>query len=323
MSDNGTLAYLPRRPGQATNNLPVKLVWVARDGREEPLPLEFRCCGDWIRIAPDGTRILSTTGGAIVVSNIVRPSWTPIISDGFSNSSPVGSRDGDYVVFRSNRAGLSGLFRVRADGTGEVEALATVEAALLSPGGWTQDGQRHVFTYGDQVQPRLGLLDMHRVGRDEQPWKPIDRPYDMSSSSLSPLGDWIAYNSHYSGAYHVYIDRFPNIGDPMLVSAAGGGGRPVWSANGRELFYQRSDGAMMVVKVVTTPKLHFDDPVVLFENNGYGAGPLPGRGTARGWDVAPDGRFLMIKGLPTPLASDSIVIIQNWHEDLKRQMTTN
>ena len=79
---------------------------------------------------------------------------------------------------------------------------------------------------------------------------------------------------------------------------------------------------MMAVRIETTPTLDFDDPVMLFENNGYGQGPLPAGGAYRGWDVARDGRFLMIKGLPTPLSTDSIVIILNWSQELKQRVPT-
>jgi WD40-like Beta Propeller Repeat len=173
-----------------------------------------------------------------------------------------------------------------------------------------------VFTYGTDIRPRLGLLHMDRIGRDKQPWEPLDRPYEMSSSSLSPDDDWIAYHSSHSGQLNVYIDRFPDLRDPKPISTKGGGGNPVWSADGREVFYRRLDGAMMSVSIDTTPMLRIGSPVRLFE------WPESVGGGGRGWDVAPDGRFLMVKENPsTKTASDSIVVVQNWFEELKRRLT--
>jgi serine/threonine-protein kinase len=309
---NGTLVYIPALVADST---PRMLVWVTRGGREEPLNLALRATNGWVRVSPDETRIAHAGGGEIFVSDTSRPSWIPIVSD-TGNWNPVWSRDSRHVVFASPGR----LMRTQADGTGEVELLEFKGNQLLVPGAWTRDGRRVVFTYGIGTDPHLGVLDLGRVGKTDKPWTPIDRPYDMSSPALSPRDEWIAYQSQYSGEYHVYIDRFPAVGDPKLVSGEGGGSQPVWSADGREVFYRRVDGAMMAVRVDTTPKLRIGEPVLLFENRGYGPGSTRGGASARGWDVAPDGRFLMIKRSSPPTTSDSIVVVQHWFEELKRKL---
>jgi hypothetical protein len=80
---------------------------------------------------------------------------------------------------------------------------------------------------------------------------------------------------------------------------------------------------MMAVRVETAPALTIGEPVVLFENKGWAVGPVPGGGGFRSWDVAPDGRFLMVKGggalwsLPM-----RIVVVQNWTHELQRWVPT-
>jgi len=77
---------------------------------------------------------------------------------------------------------------------------------------------------------------------------------------------------------------------------------------------------MMAVSIRTQPSLSIGTPRVLFENRRYEWG-----GDSRPWDVAPDGRFLMIKDS----ASDSIngaqqiILVQNWFEELRRAVPAN
>jgi hypothetical protein len=79
------------------------------------------------------------------------------------------------------------------------------------------------------------------------------------------------------------------------------------------LFYVRRDGAMMSVTIKSL--LEHDDPVMLFPNNQY----LLRWGAARSWDIAPDGkRFLMLKDPRTTRNADTIVVVQNWFEELRR-----
>jgi hypothetical protein len=95
-----------------------------------------------------------------------------------------------------------------------------------------------------------------------------------------------------------------------------GGVRPAWSRDGRELFYTWED-AMMAVPVQTTPGFKAGTPQVVFKGD-YLA-PQSGRT----YDVSPDGkRFLMIKAAPEveAPASASIIVVQNWLEELKRRV---
>ena len=116
----------------------------------------------------------------------------------------------------------------------------------------------------------------------------------------------------------MWIAPFPAFDQPKPISTELGTSQPRWSADGSELFYRRADGAMMAVKIQTTPTFHIADPIQLFESRGYGLGSLPARGGARDWDLAPDGRFLMIKNASPSATPNSIVVVQNWTEELKR-----
>ena len=93
----------------------------------------------------------------------------------------------------------------------------------------------------------------------------------------------------------------------------GGGDSPVWSADGKELFYRAGD-RVMAVEVTRQPTLRASPPRELFR--GTYVNPL---NTARQYHVGPDGRFIMLKRLTaeaTP-AQPKIVLDVNWLEALR------
>jgi hypothetical protein len=85
----------------------------------------------------------------------------------------------------------------------------------------------------------------------------------------------------------VYVQPFPAEGSKTLVSVDGGT-EPVWSGNGRELFYRNGDH-MMTAAVTTQPVFRVSKPELLFDKRAW---TFP---TTRNYDVTSDGRrFLMI-----------------------------
>ena len=73
----------------------------------------------------------------------------------------------------------------------------------------------------------------------------------------------------------------------------------------------------MAAPITTTPRFSAGKPVLLFRGSySYGSG----LGLAT-YDVAPDGRFLMLKNEDETVERPHIVI--NWAEELKRLAPTN
>jgi serine/threonine-protein kinase len=141
-----------------------------------------------------------------------------------------------------------------------------------------------------------------------------DQEFDPA---LAPNGRWLAYVSNRTGAPEVWVKGYPD-GVPVRVSR-NGGSEPRWSADGRELFYLQQN-AMMAVPVETGDEFSFGAPVQLFSEP-YFAFPGP---YVRSYDVARDGRFLMIE---VPGGGDaanpaSIVVVENWTEELKQRVPT-
>jgi hypothetical protein len=101
--------------------------------------------------------------------------------------------------------------------------------------------------------------------------------------------------------------------------SSGGGSRPLWSRNGRELFYLTPDGALMSVPVDAGAAWSAGTAIRLFPGPYFAGAPDL---TARTYDVTADGkRFLMIRSTAAgDQRSESLVVVQNWSEELKRRM---
>ena len=127
----------------------------------------------------------------------------------------------------------------------------------------------------------------------------------------------MAYTSRESGPDEVYVQTFPGPGGKWQISTEGGGG-PVWSRDGEELFYQNG-AKMMVVDVDVGAERGFTGgaPRLLFEKTGAIAE------LNANFDVTPDGeRFVMVEsGAEPPPAQLNVVL--NWFDELKRLVPTN
>jgi hypothetical protein len=111
--------------------------------------------------------------------------------------------------------------------------------------------------------------------------------------------------------------RYPD-GASVRVSS-GGGTEPRWARDGSELFF-RQGSAMMAVAVAPKGDRPFGAVTKLFDQPFF----APEDYYAWSYDVAADGRFLMIEPTaPTRAAEGTIVVVQNWREELKRLMAAH
>ena len=139
-----------------------------------------------------------------------------------------------------------------------------------------------------------------------------DGTANSGTGAISPDGRWLAYWSDQTGRPEVYIQPFPSGGARTPVSI-NGGDAPKWSADGRELYYL-SGRTMMSVEVDTEPSLRVGRPVELFDATPYRRN---NPGASAQYDVAPDGRFLMIRTATLRAeTADNLIVITNWTQEL-------
>jgi serine/threonine-protein kinase len=308
---NGSLVYIPGGAGLGDE---LTVVSVDRQGRASPLPgLPLDSYRD-VRVSPDGARLALATRANLRIHDLTRATLSQPTTDPLARS-PLWTPDGQRIIFTSRRAGYPELFWRPADGTGSDERLLTRAKHLTSlrANGWSADG-RHLLFVEVSATSAIGEIA-------------IERPSDVrvlvkgdSPSAVSPNGHWMAYQSNESGRTEIYVERYPELGSRQPISTSGGR-LPLWSPNGRELFFSSLDARqMMVVPVQYGKTLVAGPPQVLFK-----FAMLPILAGSRPYDIAPDGRFLIIPTGQAEVAGSmapEIVVVQNWFEELKRLVPT-
>jgi hypothetical protein len=335
---HGALAYLPGGVNEQMMTH-LSLVWVNRQGREEPINAPPRAYV-MARLSPDGTRIaldIRDQDNDIWTWDLAHETLTRITKDPASDIFPVWTRDGRRILFASARNGVQNVYWQSADGSGTAERLATspnVQRPLsMSPAG------TEVVVQGFTGSLTSSLLLLHldspstvlgaggpseRLGAARPPWiEPlVQTTFSESNGIISPDGHWLAYESNESGRYEIYVRPFPHVNGGLRQVSSQGGGGPLWAPNGRELFYLDINGFLTTVPVQpsTTTTFNFGSPTKLFDMPYYAGG---GR-----YDVSRDGqKFLMIKNAPpanqaaTPAPTGMIVVL-NWAEELKARVPT-
>jgi serine/threonine protein kinase/Tol biopolymer transport system component len=321
-SHSGTLAYLA---GPVLASDLRTLVWVDRKGQETTVPLEARTYA-WPRLSRDGTRLAVTIsdaedGGDVWIYHLARQTLTRLTFGGASREGrPVWTPDGRRVAFRVFDRGSQqyNLFWKAADGTGQDERLTSDPNRDRSAQSFSPDGSRLVFA---QSNERTGY-DIHVLDvNGQRSSKPLlQQPFNEGSPEISPNGRWLAYRSNETGRYEVYVRPFPDVDKGKWPISTNGGNAPVWSPDGRELFYQIGNTIMAAPAQADGINFVSGTPTVLF--SGLFASPV---GT-RHFDVSRDGRrFIMSKEVtPTlpPSERSQLTVVLNWFEELRQLAPT-
>jgi serine/threonine-protein kinase len=311
---NGSLLYVP---GTAAGRGRQTVVSVDRQGHASSLPgLPPDAYRD-VRVSPNGLRLALATQDDVWIYDFTRTTRDRLTTDPAQDVSPLWTPDGQRIVFTSRRAGYPELFWQATDGTSREERLLmrTKDLLDLRGNGWSADRKQLLFT---EVSVGMAIGQM-----------PIDRPSDVKMllqsafrndfAAVSPDGHWIAYSSNVSGRSEVYVERYPELGNRQLISNDGGR-MPLWSHDGRELFFSTPDSQqILAVGMQTGTTLVAGRPRVLFS---FPTVAFPG---SRPFDLGPDGRFLIVRSGQAEAAgrASNLVLVQHWFEELKRLVPTN
>ena len=169
-----------------------------------------------------------------------------------------------------------------------------------------------IFTMPVEADPGQGVIGI-RAGKAELF---LGTPFDKRYPAFSPDGRWLAYSSDESGTYELYVRPFARPGGRWPIST-GGGRRPVWSRDGRELLFETSDQRVMAVGYTAKGESFAPGkPRVWTETRLRGA-----LGTGSAYDLAPDGKRLAAivadpegEKLPT-----SLTFLLNFFDELRRK----
>ena len=305
LAPTGTLVYL--RDVQASS-----LVLAGIDGSRDSL-LAGKRMHAFPRFSPDGRQLAVAategTGQDIWVVDLASRTSSRLTSTGTAER-PEWTPDGRRIAYVSGPVGgRADLWWQPADGSGAPERVATLPNTVREVS-FSPDGRLAVLradTPRLQHQVWLVPLDAERTPRPL-----VVGEFDAMSARVSPDGHWLAYISNETGRNEVYVRPFPTGGGRVAVSL-GGGAEPVWSPDGRALFYRTADHVVRVA-IGVSPALTIGRRDTLFREmlrEGYRASYFHAM-----YDVAPNGRrFVLVK---SGGEAAELVVVTQFDTDVRR-----
>jgi Tol biopolymer transport system component/predicted Ser/Thr protein kinase len=315
-SRTGTLVYLH---GASHTGLPQNLVWLDSAGKTEPL---WSASSAMVspRLAPDGKRIVASIRGEILVYDPLRATPTQLtFTPGQQNLGCAWAPGGKHVAYVPTAGNEYPIFWTRADGSSRPQKLfrasaPVVQLAFSPDGRWlafAQNTPSEIWTLpldlSDPDQPKPGT-----------PQLLLREPIGVSDPAFSPDSRWIAYTSLTVPA-QVFVRPFPATAASGQWQISNNGGRfPVWSRDGRKLFYLGSDGHVMVASYQAKGESFATEaprqwsPLALTLTGGY----LP-------FDLAPGGKRMIV--FPSTAQGERpsslhVTVVLNFFDELKRRV---
>lgn len=294
---------------------PSRLEWFDREGKTLGNATDAERDYVNFRLSPDGRRAAvtqvdqKTDTTDIWLLDVSRKLLDRFTDNPATDTSPIWSRDGTRILFRSDRAGGIFPFERPPDRSTPERQVASVETYFLTD--WSPDDKLVAF---HSSRAATGSYDAGVLTLEEGP-KPRfvgETKSTEMGGSFSPDRRWFAYSSDNSGEMEVYVGPYAG-GTGQRVSNSGGS-EPHWRQNGKELFYLAADRWIMSVAIGPGTTWAPGTPQPLFRIDSLFAGSI----FRTNYDVNADGsRFLVIK--PVEGAGTSpITVVLNWAAGLKR-----
>jgi serine/threonine-protein kinase len=306
LSQSGTLAYVSGASG-------AQLVWLDQSGKTDTLLAEVRGYSE-PRVSPDGSRIAlllpGRTEGDIWVYNVGGKTLSRLTNG--SATWPEWTPDGNRIVFVRSTTATAGIYVQPADGSAEAQRLKVTLPPRVIPvwAGMSPDQSTILFSAATGAQRQNIYYFKPGVDDVAKPWLATDS--DESEPRFSPDGKWVAYASDESGStgLEVYVRPFLGPG-PRVQISSGGGHEPVWSHDGRKIFY-RNGGRVMAAELASSPTLSVTArrPVL-----SMGA---PGSEVGANYDISPDGNRILI-GKPAG-REEKLTVVANWFTEVRRKL---
>jgi serine/threonine-protein kinase len=312
-SSTGALVYLAGKSSAQS----WQVAWL--DGSRKMQPL-IAVPGTYTsqRFSPDGRKLaFGSAISDIFVQDLERGTATRLTFNGKAFT-PVWASDGRHIAFNDG----SDILWIRSDGTGEPQRL--LEGQYNSfPYSFSPDG-RHLAYY--EVNPETGndlwTLPLDFIDPDHpKPGKPelfLRTPAGEALPTFSPDGRWIAHSSNETGTTEIYVRPFPVGSGGKWQISSGGGRYAFWSKNGRELFYETTDGRIMAMDYTVNgasfvpgqARVWYEKPI--FD---------PGAGNL---DLAPDGKRFAVLTVPEAPAGEKgtvhVTMLLNFFDEVRRRI---
>ena len=303
LSRAGTLMY-------QTGTQMSRVVIASTDGHARVI-LDDRRDYAFPRLSPDGRQLAITVGAAdhrdIWLDELASGTRTRLTTEGLTNERPEWSPDGRHVLYRTDQGRRSAIWWRPSDLSAESTPLVSgdhidVFEAVISP-----DSRYIVY----QVDTLGADLYYRALNGDTVP-----RPISNNTAAIetmpriSPDGRWIAFVTNESGRDEVVVQPFPGPGGRVQVSA-GGGTEPVWSRDGRRLFYRGNARLMAATIRAASAFTVASRDTVMADTYVHSSNPHAN------YDVLPDGtHFVFLQ----PDNEAELMVVANWQSVLRERM---
>ena len=318
VSDTGTLVI------QNATAYEYQLMWYRRDGNSISTfgPLRKTTVGQYPRISPDGSRVVvqlldpATQNQDLWVGNVARETFDRLTTNPAQEQLAFWARDGGAVFASTSRGGVSGIFRIPVGGGADT----LIAKGTVFPGDISPDGkmfyffQRGIATRSDiWVQPYSGASAEPSTA---PPRAVVHSESDEVHAQVSPNGQWLAYMSDITGVNEVYVRRLMtdgSVGAEAIRVSTGGGVQPLWSRDGREIFFVNASQGYLSAQLMAVPitkattAFEFGAAKMLFKMR-----MLPAQSVIRDYDISPDGQQFIIGTAMGDARSTPATIILNW-----------
>jgi Tol biopolymer transport system component len=311
-SDAGLLVYL-----SGVQEAKRHVIWMSRDGKQ----LGDAAIQDRIgplRLSPDAQRMAfmrtdSSGSGRgnqdIWLFEFARGVLTRLTFDPGTDATPIWSPDGRQVAFGSDReGGVMQIYRKDAAGGPEERLTSGPNSKVVLD--WSRDG-RYLLYRENHPKTDWDLWALPLEG-DRKPVALVQTVFRDDTGQFSPDGKWIAYNSNETGRPEVYVQAFPTPSGKWQVSDNGGADLK-WRSDGKELYYETSEGSIMAAEIRTGPRgIESGTPRRLFSAAIQSV-------VLHSFDATADGqRFLLLMQPAGTQADSPLTVVLNWQAALRK-----
>jgi serine/threonine-protein kinase len=312
LSRSGTVVY-----GVANASSAVLTMHYA-DGKGADRVVDSTWAGEFnsFAISPDGRRVavgVSTPGAGLDIWIKQLPSG-PFARLTFSGHDrrPAWSPDGRQVAFIRDSVNGGDVYVRAADGGGGERRLTRLNRPLQEVT-WSHDGQ-WLLVRTDNSSAGNGDILAVRTTSDSAPVPVAASRFTELQPALSPDDHWLAYVSNDAGRNEVYVRPFPTGDGSHWQVSNGGGGSPVWSHDGKTIYFVDDHSRLIAASVNTAPTFGVTGLTPLFDATRFDY-----VGYHQVFELTAEGDFAFLDRLgSTAGASMPLVEIDNWFTELRR-----
>lgn len=307
LSNQGTLAFQSSTVTDA-----AEIVWFNRKGEKvgsvgQPAAYEN------IALSPDETRMAYALFDGdqtdVWVHDLGRDVKTRVTFSEDNDGVPLWSPDGEMIYFSSNRSGRFAIYARSPNGMGEAKLVHGDSVLHCGAMSASSDG-RYIYGVITQNNWDIARFDLQDNSKRELV---VSTPYSEGTCAISPDGKYLAYSGNESDSYEIYVMEMAKGGGRWQISS-GGGRMPVWSRDGKHLYYMSPSWDLVEVPISTSGKFTIGQPQVLFRQ------PLSteGFGGSRYIPTSDPDRFGMLIRRTTT-GGGQFTVVLNWPEEIQQK----